>query len=99
LNPDYVTEMQWWEHTLFDSRDSLEAAELVAFEFFEPALRSRGSPTKRAVELSGEAEFQGEMKRLFSGEATGQLTILTLQDALSRIGKLEERVKTLEKRR
>jgi hypothetical protein len=99
LNPDCVTEVRWWEHTLFASRDQLEAAELVAFSFFEPVYRGRGNPSKRAAELSGEDEFQAEMKRLFSGEATGQLTILTLQDALSRIDKLEERVKALEKRR
>ncbi len=99
LNPDYVTEVRWWEHTLFTSRDQLEAAELVAYGVFEPALRSRGAPSKRAVELSGEEEFRAEMKRLFSCEASGQLTILTLQDALSRIEKLEERVKALERRR
>ena len=99
LNPDYVTEVRWWEHTLFASRDQLEAAELVAYGFFEPVLRGRGASSKRAAELSGEEEFQAEMKELFSGEASGQLTILTLQDALSRIEKLEERVKALEKRR
>ncbi len=99
LNPDYVTEVRWWEHTLFASRDQLEAAELVAYEVFEPALRSRGVPSKRAAELSGEEEFRAEMKRLFSGEASGQLTVLTLQDALNKIEKLEDRVKALEKRR
>jgi len=99
LNPDYVSEVRWWEHTLFASRDQLEAAEFVGFDFFQPVYRSRGNPSKRAAELSGESEFQGEMRRLFSGEATGQLGILTLQDALSRIDKLEERVKALEKRR
>jgi hypothetical protein len=99
LNPDYVTEVRWWEHTLFASRDQLEAAELVAYGFFEPVLRSRGAPSKRAIEVSSEEEFQEEMRQLFRGDASGQLVILSLQDALNRIEKLEERVKALEKRR
>jgi len=39
------------------------------------------------------------MRQLFRGDASGQLVILSLQDALSRIEKLEERVKALEKHR
>jgi hypothetical protein len=97
LNPDYVSELRWWEHQRFHNRDSLEAAELIAFDFFDPVLRSRGNITKKAVELKNGTGFQKEMKQLFSNEATGQLTILTLQDALNRIEKLEERIKTLER--
>lgn len=97
LNPDFVSELRWWEHQKFTNRDSLEAAELIAFDFFGPVLRSRGNITKRAKELKNDNEFQEEMKQLFKNGAAGQLTILTLQEALSRIEKLEERIKTLEK--
>ena len=42
LNPDYVTEVRWWEHPRFNDWNVLVAAELMAFEVFDPALRSRG---------------------------------------------------------
>jgi hypothetical protein len=83
-----------WSVTLSESY----APELIAFNFFNPVLRSRGNITKKAKELKNDTEFQKEMKQLLSSEATGQLTILTLQDALSRIEKLEERTSALEKR-
>jgi len=41
LNPDYVTEVCWREYPSFDKTHVLEAAELIAFEVFNPALRSR----------------------------------------------------------
>ena len=43
LNPDFITEIKWWEHDAFHERYVLEAAELIAFKVFEPALRSRGA--------------------------------------------------------
>lgn len=51
LNPDYITEIQWWEYPDFIERGFLEAAEEVAFEIFNPVLRSRGKLTSRAQEL------------------------------------------------
>src|SRR5690349_21209565 len=32
INPDYVTEIRWWEHRRFSKRSGREAAELVAFD-------------------------------------------------------------------
>jgi hypothetical protein len=51
LNPDLVTEIRWWTHPDFEKIDVLEAAELVAFDVMEPALRSRGNITDRAKTL------------------------------------------------
>src|ERR1700749_609235 len=45
LNPDFVREVRWWEHSEFAERRVLQAAELVAFDMLEPALRSRGGIT------------------------------------------------------
>ena len=85
LNPDYVTELKWWEHPDFTERYIMEAAELVAFEIFDPALRSRGIILEQAKQLSEDRSFQDKMRLLFQGQPTGQLIILTLQDALDRI--------------
>ena len=58
LNPEKVTEVRWWEHSDFEKQDVLEAAELVAFDVLEPALRSRGGITDRAKQLYAEEEFR-----------------------------------------
>ena len=44
LNIDYVRHVDWWEEAGFADPDRLRAAELVAFNVFEPALRSSLSP-------------------------------------------------------
>jgi hypothetical protein len=97
LNPDYVTELQWWEHKKFADRKALEAAELVAFGIFNPTLRSRGNITERARKLSNQEEFKKEMEELLNSEATGQLIFQTLQDAFDKIAQIEERITKLEK--
>jgi hypothetical protein len=63
LNPDYVTEIKWWEYPDFSKRDYLKAAEVIAFEIFNPVLRSRGKLTDRAIQLLKDQDYQ--KKRLF----------------------------------
>jgi hypothetical protein len=96
LNPDYVTEIRWWEHPNFENREVLEAAELVAFDVLDPALRSRGAITERAKNLYADSSWAEGIVPLFASEPTGVLYIPTLQDALEKISKLEERISILE---
>jgi hypothetical protein len=98
LNPEYVTEVYWWEHPDLTKREVLEAAELVAFDVLDPALRSRGGITDRAKELHDSPEFLKKMRTLFSGEPTGQLTIPSLAGALEQIADLNERLADVESR-
>lgn len=57
LNVDYVTKIAWWENSGFDDQDFLRAAELVAFDVLDPALRSRGRTTDGAKELYSSEDF------------------------------------------
>jgi len=98
LNPDFVTEVQWWECPEFSDWKYLQAAELVAFDVFEPSLRSRGRIKKHSRKLYEDQVFHESMRDLFTSEATGHLAILTLEDALTKIEKLELRIMELEKR-
>jgi hypothetical protein len=98
LNPELVTEVRWWEHPEFTDKITLLAAELVAFDVLEPALRSRGGITAAAKQLYDKDEFKARMSSTFSAEATGRLVISTLQSALERITDLERRVTLLESR-
>lgn len=96
LNPALVTEVRWWEHPEFSDKAVRLAAELVAFDVLEPALRSRGGITTAAKQLYEDVDFKARMTSLFSGEATGRLAISTLQSAFERISDLERRVLLLE---
>src|SRR5438105_738643 len=78
INPDYIREVIWWEDERFSERDVLQAAELVAFDVLEPALRSRGAITNAATQLCGDALFREEMTTLFAGSPTGRLVLPTL---------------------
>jgi hypothetical protein len=98
LHPDHVTELRWWEHPGFDERSILEAAELVAFDLLEPALRSRGGITERAKQLYADAAFVESMQAMLAGEPVGRLIVPTLLDALERIAQLEQRLAALEQK-
>lgn len=98
LNPEYVTELWWWEHSDFGKRHVLEAAEMVAFDVLDPALRSRGAHQGQATQLYADASFKESMVALFQGEPSGRLVIRTLEDAFERIAELERRLEKLEER-
>ena len=98
LNPEYVTEVCWWNHKRFRTRAVLEAAELVAYDVLEPVLRSRGGVTKRAKDLYRDDDFFEEMEALFRGEPAGMLVLPSLQHALFRLSELERRVEALERK-
>lgn len=96
LNADYVTKIAWWEHPKFDDQDFLRAAELVAFDVLNPALRSRGQVTDRAKKLHTSKDFHQKMKDVFQAEPVGELDIPSLEEALDRIDELEKRIDSLE---
>jgi len=89
LNPDYITGIQWWTHNDFNERSSLEAAEVIAFELFNPILRSRDKLAERAKLLLEDEKFQTSMKKLFSGEPSGSMEFLDFQDLVDKVLKME----------
>jgi len=98
LNPDYVTKLEWWVYPEFNNEATLQAAVLVAFEVFEPALRSRGNISSKAKNIYADTKFREKMRNLFSSEPAGSISFPSLQNAWSRINELEERIILLEKR-
>jgi len=97
LNVEEITEVRWWEHPDFKERPALEAAELVAFDVLDPALRSRGRISTQARQLYGDSRFCEKMRLLFQEEPADRLIIPSLQEALERIATLEKRLDTIEK--
>jgi len=54
LNPDFVTKVEWWLDESFGRKEIREAAEMGAFEVFNPSLRSRGKSSGASLEVDGE---------------------------------------------
>jgi hypothetical protein len=96
INPDYVTALAWWEHKRFSTRAALEAAEKVAFDVLDPALRSRGGFSKAAEVLYSSRPFRKEMETLLKKNPSGYLRIPSPEEISRRLLKLEERLDKIE---
>ena len=96
LNPDYVTNLSWWEHQDFEDTEKLKAAEMVAFEVLNPVLRSRGAVNRSALQLLSDKAFYEEIKDLFESNPTGRIKFPSLSDMIGRINELEERIQQIE---
>jgi len=98
INPDYVTEIRWWEHRQFSKPAAREAAELVAFRLLDPALRSRKAIGKAAQELLKGNRFRKEMETLIKQKPTGHLRIPSLEQVWRRLSAFEDRLARIEER-
>ncbi|MEJ2319987.1 MAG: hypothetical protein P8Y10_16190 [Gemmatimonadales bacterium] len=98
LNPDYVTRVDWWTRPEFGQRGVRQAAELIALQVLDPALRSRGSVTAAAREKYKDTRFRRRMRALFSGKPAGRLDVPTLATVIERLDRQEERIAKLEER-
>lgn len=96
LNVEHVRSVSWWEHPRFSDGAARHAAELVAFDVLDPALRSRGNPTAAALALYQDAKFKSEMDALFRGQPNGRLVLPNLQDLARRVESIERRLAALE---
>jgi hypothetical protein len=98
INPDAVRLVRWWEDERFSETDGLHAGELVAFDFFDPALRSRGAPRQGAVDRANDPAFHADMERLFAGSPAGEFQLPWLWDIDTRLEQMEQRLAALEVR-
>ena len=96
LNADLIKSASWWEHTKFNDKIYLAAAELVAFDIFTPTLRSRARVQKESIDLSNTPTFINEMHNLFKSQADGSADFPYIRDAIRQINSLEKRVAELE---
>ena len=96
LNPDYVETMSWWEHESFADTVSLRAAEMIAFEILNPALRSRAGDDSAGARMLSNTEFRKSMEKLFKGPPTGIVQFPSLSEAITRISRIEDRLLKLE---
>jgi hypothetical protein len=96
LSVEHVRAVRWWEHPSFGDKAARHAAELVAFDVLDPALRSRGNPSSAALALYTDDKFKSDMIEVFQGPPAGQLLLPNLQDVARRLEELERRLAALE---
>jgi hypothetical protein len=97
INIDAVRYVEWWEDPRFEDPDVRHAAELVAFEVLDPALRSRGNPRQAAKEHYDDLEFNASMAQLFRRSADGRFAPPRVWDLAERLSQVEARVQQLER--
>lgn len=98
LNIDFVNHVDWWQHPDFTDADHRHAAEMIAFDVLDPALRSRGNPRRSARLLVEDRAFRSAMEQLFKQPATGRFTPPRLRDVATQVRRLENRLEQLEQR-
>jgi hypothetical protein len=98
INADYVREIRWWTQRRFSKATVREAAELIAFDVLNPALRSRKSNRGAARELAKNPRFRKEIKMLLRKGPSGQVRIPSPEQVVRRIATLEDRLDRIEKR-
>lgn len=95
LEPAFLTDLYWWEHADFADQHVLRAAEFMASDLFQPALRSRRPISARAAELYEDQRSQAKMAALLRAEATGHAVLPGLERILERLAELERRFESL----
>jgi ribonuclease HI len=95
LNPDHIRAVEWWTDPGFSDRTTLAAAEILAFERLQPALRSRGGITAAARSLANDDGFRARINTLLD-MPSGRLDIPQLIDLIDSLAELEARVARLE---
>jgi len=96
LNPDYITEIHWWNHPRFEKREVLEATEVIGFEVFDPLLRGRGKLSEKARMLLSDTLFREDTVSLLKEKPSGSMKFLDYQDLIEKIGELENKVERME---
>ncbi len=96
INPDYVTEVRWWEHRDFRRKDVLEAAGIVATEVLNPVLRSRARTSQAAKNKLRDEGFGTQMAALFQAAPTGHVPVPSLASLDARLRAVEKELASLK---
>jgi hypothetical protein len=96
LDPDFITELCWWQAKEFSKKEYREAGELIAFEILEPSLRSRGTISDAARSIARDEQFKDKMQDLFKGPPAGRVEFPSISDLAEKIAELEKRLIKLE---
>ena len=92
LNTESVRRARWWLDPRLEQQVWREAAELVAFDFFQPTLRSLGGISEAAKNLHSQPGFAEGVREMLSKDPSGEFFPLNLRNLLTRVEELETRL-------
>ncbi|MEQ1921102.1 MAG: hypothetical protein ABL952_01220 [Pyrinomonadaceae bacterium] len=95
LNPELITQVNWWSRDEFSIRTYLEAAELYAFKLLNPVMRSRGRVSKEAMAMSETMDFEMKIAGVFLRNPSGVFVPTSVM--AKKMSELETRLAALEK--
>lgn len=96
LKTEYLKNIKWFESDVFNDETQRKAAEIIAFNYFNPVIRSRGNEDRKARKLSEDTNFRNKIEEIFSNEASGCLKIQNLETTLEKIDELNKKINRLE---
>lgn len=96
MQASFLSELRWWEHPDFADSNLLRAAEFVAADLFEPALRSRMPIGSQVAELVDNEDLRERTRSLLLGEPSGRLLLPSAEQLLERLSEFEGRLQALE---
>jgi len=92
LNTESVRRAKWWLDPRLEQQVWREAAELVAFDLFQPTLRSLGGISEAAKNLYGRPGFAESVREMLTKHPAGEFYPLNLRNLLARVEELETRL-------
>ena len=92
LNPDSIWRAKWWLDSRLEEKTWREAAELVAFDMFQPTLRSLGGISEAARAIYAKGTFKQTAQSMLNRAPDGEFLPLNLPNLLARVKELRERV-------
>ena len=75
---------------------SFSSREAGGFDVFEPVLRSKGNPSRAALDFYDDPSFRAQFEELFRNEPAGRFTHVRLPHLARQLHSLEGRVRALE---
>jgi hypothetical protein len=97
VNVEHVSYVEWWDAALLADETARHAAELVAFDVLDPALRSRGAVRREAQQLKADPAFSASVADLLAGEPAGRMVLPRVADSSLRLSDVEQRLARLER--
>lgn len=94
LNPDLVTQVQWWEHPDFETKECWKQRNWLHSMYWNRrcgVVAASPIASKNFIRI----QFRDQMKAVFAGEGAGRLQVRTLSQAWQRIDELEKQLREI----
>jgi hypothetical protein len=97
INPDYVTEIQWWEHRRFLTEQRWKQPNSLPSIFLIRHFAAESLFPRLALQLFKKITFKKEMQKLPGNNPAGSVSLPSLDKVARRLSRVEARLEEIEK--